>query len=652
MAITQNVPCPACQEMGHDSTGDHLMIFADGGQYCNRAHFHKSGKPYYKKKGDKNPVFEHDINGKIKYTVEQFRVLEEEGKLEDPTVRLLALGGMRERDRYEVMSDAEQEALEKQWAEEIKHFDKLKVKNLVSRGIRGEIAKLYDVRVGLDKRGKVSRHYYPVHNEHSELTGAICRNLPKDFRTGKLGKTWGDKNKLFGQHTAKAVAKSGARKDTLLIVGGQLDALAAQQMLCESRKNTQWESQLFHVWSVQKGEAGVIELAANATAIRKYKKVIFCFDNDEVGLALNKKACQLFKANAAHLILPDDIKDPNQALLDGRGEEFVDAWWKADKMQVSSIKTIGDLWEEATQTVTMGISWPWPTITELTFGIRFHNLYVIGGGSGVGKTETAKEVIEHLVDHHHKKVGVIFMEEAAAFTARVLAGKWINKKIHLPKNQHPKGHEKWDEGRDYTDEEAIRALADLRDKDMIRIAATEGDNSIDNIMCLMEELRAMGCKYIFVDNLTTIQHEGKEGSVKAIDESMRRFGSYMQEEEVAIFLLSHLAKPQDPRTPYELGGEVRMGDFRGSQSIAFWATFMLAVERNTQGDREEKLITYLRCVKDRLTGTATGELVTLKGNPKTGRLLEPQSHTHTPVKKEKKKGKKGKKKPKNTEGDY
>lgn len=624
MAIVRNEACPKCRKNGHDKTGDHLIVFDNGNAYCSRAHFHKNAKPYWQK-GDGKKVVDGGINGLIKYTVEQFREMEEAGKLKKPDVRILALGGMREELRYEVSTDSEQREMEKQWDRELALFNSFSVRNLVSRGIEGAIAKMYNVRVGLGKDGKVNRHFYPIYDEDMELVGAKCRNLPKDFRTGKLGRTWG-KTKLFGQNTGKIVADSGGRRDVLLIVGGECDAMAAQQMLCESRKNTKWEGNLFHVWSVTKGEYSIQEIADNLKHIKKFNKVILAFDNDEVGQELTIKAVQLIREKAHVLQYPEGCKDANQCLLEEREAEFVDAWWNAGRPEISSIKTIDDLWEQATATVEMGISWPWPSLTRETFGIRPHNLYVIGGGPGVGKTEVAKEVIQHLTDHHNELVGVIFMEEPAHVTARVLAGKYINKKIHLPKNAVKKGHQDWDEGRDYTDEDAVRALLHLKNKNKIRIADCKGDTSISNILAMMEQLRAMGCKYIFIDNLTTISHEGKEGSVKAIDESMKRFGTYMQEEEVSIFLLSHLAKPDDSRTPYEEGGVVRLGDFRGSQSIAFWATFMIAVERNTVGDAGEKLITYLRCVKDRLTGQATGKTVLLRGNTKTGRLLEPDSH--------------------------
>ena len=635
MAIAKSKACPACRDNGHDKDGSHLLIFEDGNGFCTHTHWHKDGKPYFLKKGKGTSFVDEKINGLQQYTPEEFLELQEKGKLKRPEIRELALCGMKEKNKYAVMFENERLEMEQRWDLEVQHFCTLKVKNLVSRGIRGEVAKLYNVRVGEDSKGKVARHYYPMYaTDSNELQGAKCRNLPKDFITGRLGKVWG-KTKLFGQSTSKAVSASKGRKVELLIVGGECDAMASQQMLTDGKQGTQWEGQWSHVWSVMKGESGLQEIVDNLKAIKKFKKIILCFDNDEAGRELTHKVCRLLR-KAVVLTLPDGCKDPNECLLEGRDDEFVDAWWKADKPQVSQIKTVQELYKEATAEVEMGLSFPWASLTEYTFGIRPHNMYTIGGGSGTGKTENAKEIIEHLTDYHNELCGVIFMEEKASFTLRVLAGKWINKKLHLPKNHHPKGHEMWDKGRDYTTEQANRAIKQLQDKGKILIAECNGDTSIDNIIALTEELRAMGCNYIFIDNLTTITHDEGLSDVKGIDKSMKRLGSYMQEEPVSIFLLSHLAKPDSNRTPFEEGGAVRQSDFRGSQAIAFWSTFMFAVERNTQGNAEEKTITTLRIVKDRLTGMSTGETIQLYGNTKTGRLLEAGAHTkkvETPEKK-------------------
>ena len=96
----------------------------------------------------------------------------------------------------------------------------------MQRHIKGEIAKLYNVRVGHNQEGQVDKHLYPVYDLSGNWKGAKCRTLPKDFRYGTLGWTWG-KGLLFGQQIMQDILSKGGRKDTVLIVGGECDAMAA-----------------------------------------------------------------------------------------------------------------------------------------------------------------------------------------------------------------------------------------------------------------------------------------------------------------------------------------------------------------------------------------------------------------------------------------
>ena len=58
--------------------------------------------------------------------------------------------------------------------------------------------------------------------------------------------------------------------DTVLLVGGELDALAAQMMLHDSQKGTKYEGTLFHVWSVADGE-DVSGIRARKDSLNQFK---------------------------------------------------------------------------------------------------------------------------------------------------------------------------------------------------------------------------------------------------------------------------------------------------------------------------------------------------------------------------------------------
>lgn len=632
MAIINNLPCPACQKNGHDKSGNHLMVFDDGAGYCNRGHFHDNGRPYYHKPEGGIEITELPITGNIKYTPAQFKEMVKEGKLNDSKLRAIALGGMRMRDRYEVMNDEERAEQDAEWQLDVQWFLELKRKNLVSRHIRGDICALYDVRVGHDEEGRVSRHYYPRF-EGGTLVGAKCRTLPKEFKFGHLGKLFGEQD-LFGMNTMDAVLEKGRRKDTLLIVGGELDALAAQQMLLDSATGD-WKGKPYHVWSINKGEACLQEIVENRDHISKFKKIIWGFDGDEVGKKLNQQAARLFPGKSYVLEYPQGCKDANKALMAGKMKEFVDGWFNAkssDEVFKSQIKSAGSMRDQLKEAMPEpGLSWPWKRLNKITLGVRKHQMYVIAAGSGVGKTEFLREVVKHLIEEHGQSVGIISTEDPFKKVSRAFIGKWIDKRIELPPTNDPRV-DGYREVFDYTKEDADAAIDYVADTGKFFVADLEGDYSMEKVEQTCLEFEAMGIQNIFIDNLTGIQLDEKKfgGKVGALDEAVKRIGNIKDRLPVSIFLVTHLSRPGQGRTPHEEGGDVFLSDLRGSGAIGFWASYVLAPRRNTMAESiDERTTTYLTCVKDRDQGIYTGTSVTLKGDLATGRLIEPGERTRS-----------------------
>lgn len=636
MAIVQNVPCPACQENGHDKTGNHLMQFADGGQLCNRSHFHKSGENLYIAPDGSNPILEGEINGKIKYTPEQFQALELDGKIKDEFTRQLALAGMRERDRWQVMSEEERDQLREEWELDVEHFKSLKIKHLIDRQIHGKYAKLYNIRVGHDADGKVARHYYPKY-EDGEVVGAKCRTLPKDFKFGHLGKQWGD-FELFGEHTLPEVLESGRRMDTLVLVGGECDAAAAQEMLTESQKGTKYEGRLFHVWAPTDGENAIEQIRRRKEAINAFKHIIVAFDHDDTGQKMNREVARIFPTKVKKLVIPSGAKDPNDCLKRGLEQAFVDAWWNPKEvfegMNVKSVSSIKD--ELKAGQPKQGLSWPWPSLTPLTLGIRYHQLILYGAGSGVGKTEVLRHIVKHLVETHGESVGVISTEDPYVKVARSFIGKWINKRIELPPN-NDRSSKGYRQAFDYTKDEVDDCIDYVAGLNKLFFADLSASRSIEAVMEQVEEFYTMGVKHIIIDNLTGIEvkDDGRGNEREGIDEALKTFGMYKDNKEVTIHLVSHLKTVGLGRVPHEEGGEVLLSDFRGSRAIGFWASYAIAVQRNTQADdMAEKTTTYLKIVKDRDQGLYTGSKVVLVGDEGTGNLMEPHQRRSTTVDRE------------------
>lgn len=643
--IIKNIPCPLCRAQGHDKTGNHAIVFNDGAIFCGRTHFHADGVKYFAEGEEGFDIATQPINGEIQYTTGEFRALEGERKLTDPFIRELALSGMNKKERWEVYNESERIAQEVEWELEVDWFNELKTKHLADRGIHGLIAKLYNVRVGHDEAGVINRHYYPRY-EAGELVGAFARTLPKQFGQGNLGKLFGAQE-MFGMNTFKEVADSGQRKNFCLVVGGQCDAMAAQQMIIKELNNLETIGSVssldkltkFYVLSVNKGEAGVQELIDNKEHLMQFKNILWCFDNDEVGNALNMAATKLFRGKSKKVILPVGCKDPNDCLNKGRDSEFVSALFNAQEQKVNGmIKTVSDIKSKARVMTEMGKQYWLSGLNMVTYGIRLNYMSVWGAGTGVGKTDTTMAHVNNLMNQGEDVV-VIYLENQTEETVKTFAGMLVGKDFNSPPQLEweLEAGFTYNPARDYTQEDLDNALELLENQDRLRIADLNGSKDVDAVMEVMEECFALGYQYFVVDNLTAFVHKDDKGKtatgVQAIDETMKRLGTFKDENPVNIMLLSHLVKVHESggRTPHTRGGEVYESDFRGAGSITFWANAVWGIERNTVASTfRNKCVTLYRNLKNRGIGHMVGTCIVAEKDIRTGKYTELKGVTELP----------------------
>src|SRR5690554_7216632 len=128
---------------------------------------------------------------------------------------------------------------------------------------------------------------------------------------------WGD-TELFGEHTLPYVIESGrGRMDTLILVGGECDAVAAQEMLTESQKGTQYEGRYWHVWCPTDGESSVEQIRHRKKSVGAFKNILLAFDDDDTGRKLTREVARIFPNKVKKIQMPTGAKDPNDALKRG-----------------------------------------------------------------------------------------------------------------------------------------------------------------------------------------------------------------------------------------------------------------------------------------------------------------------------------------------
>lgn len=464
-------------------------------------------------------------------------------------------------------------------------YDKGRVKAIADRRISAATCKVYGVRV-TDRA-----HYYPTFNSNKEIVGYKTRILPKEnfFINGDLSGP-----DLFGQYT-------GAGGKMITITEGELDAMAAYQMMGSK----------YPVVSVKKGTAAALkECKAAFEYLDSFEGIVIAMDNDTAGRAAALQIAQLFPAKARILKLTQHL-DPCDYLKAGQDSLFTQEWWRAPIYTADGVLYGEALMKEALKVTPKGVKLLWDSMTGMTGGVRLHEIWTFGAGSGLGKTEWFKEIAYGLISDGHK-VGMFMLEEPVSRTVQCMLSKHVNRPIHL-------------EDVSVSQEEYADAIKAVIGVDNLIIYDHKGMSDFENLRDKINYfVTALGVKYIFLDHITAMA-EGKsdvEGNVNSrCHYIMEELNKLVQARDCTIFLISHLRKASG--TPAEEGGRVHLDDLYGSGAIKQRSNFVFVIEGNTQADDlSVRNLRILRCLKDRNTGRANGMTKLFTYNPETGRIEE------------------------------
>lgn len=399
---------------------------------------------------------------------------------------------------------------------------------------------------------------------------------------------------LYGQHLWPATGRR------VVVTEGEIDALSVAQAF-----GLTWP-----VVSVPNG-AGSAEAAFRKALpwLEGYTEVVIWFDNDDVGRQAAEKVARLLKPGRAKLAFaPAPYKDASDMLMAGDVRGLCRVVYDATTWRPEGIVTVADVRERVLVPTAKGDPWPWPGLTEATFGRREGEVYALGAGTGVGKTDFLTQTIAHDVVTLGRTCGVLYLEQLPVETVRRIAGKLVSKRLHVPDGS-------------WTEDELRDAVAQLEATNRLHLFDAFGATSWDVVGATIRYMAAgLGCEHIFLDHLTALA-AAEEDERKALERIMAELAGLAQEHRIKLHFVSHLATPEGK--PHEEGGRVMIRHFKGSRAIGFWSHFMFGLERNQQADDpEERAVTTLRCLKDRFTGNANGLTWTMRYDPATGLLNE------------------------------
>lgn len=448
------------------------------------------------------------------------------------------------------------------------------------RSINKDTFKVYGSIFNVDEQGKPIEVVFPYLSSTGEAANKIRKIDTKEFySTGAM-----HDSSLFGMDRFSA---GSARAIT--VTEGELDALSVYQMLGSKYPSV----------SVRGASSARRDCERARDYLNSFERIYLCFDNDEPGLRAVKEVSQLFDVNKVIHVQLTKFKDANAYLEAGAAEEFSKVWWNSKpylpKGIVNDYESVGNILKQEDEVAVA--TYPFPTINNMTYGIRLGELLLFTAQEKVGKTEVIRAIEYHLLKTTDDNIGIIHLEEEEKRSVQGLVGYELGVAAHLP-----------DSGLSIDDQ--LKAYQALSKRDgRVHFYSHFGSDDVNAILDVIRYLVGVcHCKYIFLDHITMLVtgYEGDDER-KKLDYLSTRLAMMTRELNFTLFLVSHVNDD---------------GKTRGSRNISKVADLIVSLDRDIEASTfEERNKTRLTVKGNRYAGLS-GPAGTLVFDAKSFTLKE------------------------------
>lgn len=432
------------------------------------------------------------------------------------------------------------------------------------RGVSKEIMKFYDVKTKIDAEGKPIELGFPYPNGSCKV-----RSLEKkDFRTvGDISSAG-----LFGRNLFTA----GSNK-YVTITEGELDALSLREVVGSP------------VVSVQSASSAHRDCSRDRSWLNSFERVLIAFDADSPGRDAAAQVAKLFDYNKVFQVKFDRHKDANACLTHGGRDELRTIWWNAKPYLPDSVKSSFSDFETILQAQHRdGVPYPFPTLNEMTYGIRTGESVLITAQEGVGKTELMHAIEYQLLRETNDNIGAIFLEEPQRRHLQAIAGIHLQRPAHLP-----------DAG--CSDAQVYGAVKEaVGVDDRLHIYSHFGSDDPEVIVDTIRFLAsARLCRFILLDHITMVVSGSTEDDERRkLDYLATKLEMLVKELDIALIIVSHVND---------------FGQTRGSRYIGKIADIRIDLKRDVASGSFD---THLTVAKNRFCGR-TGPAGIITFNPNT-----------------------------------
>lgn len=381
---------------------------------------------------------------------------------------------------------------------------------------------------------------------------------------------------LFGRNLWAA----GSHK-YVTITEGELDALSLYQVLRSSP-----------VVSVQSAQSAVADCSADSDWLRSFERVYLAFDNDAAGREAVARVAKLFDYDKVYVVKFDgQRKDANDYLQHGEVTELYNVWHNARRYLPDTIvSSFSDFDKILKAKAGKGVPYPYPTLTDMTYGIRTGESVLITAQEGVGKTELMHDILYQLLQETEANVGAIFLEEPKQRTLQSIASRRLGRPVHLPDTN-------------CSEDEIGGALQQvLQTDERLHLYSHFGS---DDIQTLTDTIRFMvvarSCSFILLDHIGMVVSGLTEADERrTLDRLVTNLEMLVKELDFALIMVSHVNDD---------------GLTRGSRYISKIADIRIDIDRDLLAtDPVEQRIASLTISKNRFCGR-TGQAGRIIFNP-------------------------------------
>jgi len=450
------------------------------------------------------------------------------------------------------------------------------------RGISLDACKRYGVTTEAAKDGSIANHFYPyVNTKTGEVTATkqrLCAD--KDFRwTGDRTDTG-----LFGQNACSGRGKY------LTITEGELDTLAVSDMF----------NNKFDVVGVKDGAGSAVrDIKENMEWIEGYDNIVWIMDNDKAGKEATDKVKDLFSPGKLKIVSLTDYNDPDEYLMNRGIQLFTKAWWDATPYTPVGIVKASDTWDAILKyRDTPSIDYPWAGLNDLLLGQRTKELVIWAAETGVGKSQTMREIIHHIIGSTDQQVGCLMLEESVAKSMLGWMSFHAGRPLHKELNKVP-------------DEELRKYWEMASAGNRFYLLDHKGwQNEIETLKSRIRYMaKSLGCRTIILDHLhiALSSVSGASGDWSGIDELVTQLTVLAQECDVCLHVVSHVSEGRS---------------LRGSKGISKLADAVIFLERDKHHEDQEVANTTMVVVDKNRFGGDVGTACYLKYDKMTGRMTE------------------------------